>query len=1007
MGIDNGDNYYLIQNVACTAVGCKQVRAKAREELNMKLNEIYHGFRLAGEQEIEEINSTARTFLHEKSGARLLYLQNDDDNKVFSITFRTPPRDHTGIPHILEHSVLCGSRKYPSKEPFIELAKGSLNTFLNAMTFPDKTMYPVASRNARDFTNLMDVYLDAVFHPNIYQYSEIFMQEGWHYELESRDNALDYRGVVYNEMKGVFSSPESVLFRKIPESLFPDTAYGFESGGDPDVIPALTYEEFISFHKRYYHPSNSYIVFYGDGDLQEHLRLLNEGYLQDYERIEVDSEINVQAPFSEPCELETSYALMPNEDIEDKTFLSLNFAVDRATNPEVTLALTILEYLLLETPAAPLKKALQDAAIGKDVFGSFEKDILQPIFSIVVKNSNPEKRNSFRTLVFDTLTDLVNRGIDKKQIEAAINIHEFRLREADFKGLPKGIVYCIAAMGSWLYGGDPLLNLQYEPTLRSVKKALKENYFENLIRKYLIDNTHQSLVTVVPEKGLMERKAVELQHELDEYKKGLSDEQIDVLVKQSGELKRRQATPDSPENLKKIPLLSLKDIDPESEKLPLQDTVHEHIHVLEHPIFTSGIAYMNLFFDTSSVLLEDIPYLSLLASMLGKIRTDRYSYAELSNQILINTGGISFAPETFSYKDDDSVYYPKLLVRSKALVNKLPELSDLVGEILKASRFDDAKRLREIIQETRSRFEMGIYDRGHFVASGRLLSYFSPRARYAEQLGGISYFKFLTGIEKNFEALTDEIRARLERVVQAVFNRNNLTVSITTDKSQLSAFSENFPRILEALHDSHAEKQDYALQTEKRNEGLLTPGKVQYVAKGYNFKNLGFKYRGSLQVLRTIASLDYLWNRIRVQGGAYGSFARFSWDGNMYFCSYRDPHLAETLDVYDGAADYFRSFNTDAREIRKYIIGTVSRLDHPLTPSMKGELAAERHFCGIEHADVQKTRDEVLSTDVKNIRECADLIAASMHQNCHCVLGNEGIIRESSNLFDDLVQVFE
>ncbi len=973
----------------------------------MKLEETYHGFRFTGEKEIKEVNVTGRIFLHEKSGARLLYLQNDDDNKVFSISFRTPPKDSTGIPHILEHSALCGSRKFPSKEPFIELAKGSLNTFLNAMTFPDKTMYPVASRNPEDFSNLMDVYLDAVFHPNIYQYPEIFMQEGWHYELESRDNPIAYKGVVYNEMKGLFSTPESVLFRKIPESLFPDTAYGHESGGDPEVIPNLTYEQFISFHRRYYHPSNSYIVFYGDGDLLEHLRVLHEGYLQDFEKISVDSEIALQPPYKEPREMETSYTVLPNEESKDKTFLSLNFAIDRATNPEMTLAFTILEYLLLETPAAPLKKALQDAGIGKDIFGAFEKDILQPIFSVVVKNSNPDQREPFRSIVFETLSGLVKNGIDKKQIEAAINIHEFRLRESDFRGLPKGIVYCIAVMGSWLYEGDPFIHLQYEPTLVKVKKALTERYFENLIQKYLIDNNHQSLVAVVPEKGLTERKVTEVAEELDSYKKGLSDEQIDDLVKQTAELKRRQTTPDSPEDLKKIPLLSLRDIDPESERLPLEEADQEKVRVLHHPLFTSGIAYANLFFDTSSVSQEDIPYISLLTSVLTKVSTRRYSYAELSNQILINTGGIHFATETFWHKDDDSLYYPKLLVKSKALVHRLPELGDLVGEILRSSRFDETKRLREIVQETRSRFEMGIYEMGHFVAAGRLLSYFSPRARYAEMLGGISYFQFLTEIEKNFEAMSDEIMSRLQRVATLVFNRENLLVSVTVEGAHRSAFTKNFPRILNALDDSPKGKEEYSLENTRKNEGLLTPGKVQYVAKGYNFKNLGFQYRGSLQVLRTIASLDYLWNRIRVQGGAYGSFARFSRDGNMYFCSYRDPNLTETLDVYDGAADYFRSFDTDEREIRKYVIGTVSRLDHPLTPSMKGEVAAERYIRGIEHEDVQKVRDEILSTGNRDIRECADLIGESMHQNRLCVLGNEGKIRESSDLFNDLVQVFE
>ncbi len=975
--------------------------------MKLKINETYHGFKLTDEREITEINSTGRIFNHEKTNARLLYLQNDDDNKVFSISFRTPPKDHTGIPHILEHSTLCGSRKFPSKEPFIELAKGSLNTFLNAMTFPDKTMYPVASRNAKDFRNLMDVYLDAVFYPNIYRYPEIFMQEGWHHELEDRDSHITYKGVVYNEMKGLFSTPESVLFRKIPESLFPDTAYGYESGGDPDTIPELTYDQFISFHRRYYHPSNSYIILYGDGDLLEHLRFLHDEYLDGFEKIAVDSEIALQPPFKEPHEIETFYPVLPNEERSNKTFLSLNFAIDRATDQEKTLAFTILEYLLLETPAAPLKKALQDADIGKDVFGAFEKDLLQPIFSIVLKNSNTAQRDRFKSIVFDTLKGLVAKGIDKRQIEAAINIHEFKLREADFRGLPKGIVYCIAVMGSWLYGGDPLMHLEYEPTLAKVKRALTDGYFEKLIQQYLVDNRHRSLVAVIPDKGLAERKVREVQDALERYKKGLSDEQIAELIRQTAELKQRQMTPDAPEDLKKIPLLKLTDIEPEAERLPLEEAEVEEVPVLHHTLFTSGIAYVNLFFDTSCVPQEDIPYISLLTSVLAKVSTERYDYGELSNQILINTGGIHFAVETMGHKDNDALYYPKILVKSKALVGKLPELGDLVGEILGCTRFDDTKRLREIIQETRSRFEMGIYDKGHFVTAGRLLSYYSPRARYAEMLGGITHFRFLTEIEKSFDKKSEEIVSGLQRVAGLVFNRKNLLASLTAESADQKAFRRNFSRMLEPLGSAENGEATYSFESARKNEGLLTPGKVQYVAKGYNYRNLGFRYRGSLQVLRTIASLDYLWNRIRVQGGAYGSFARFSMDGNMYFCSYRDPNLAETLDVYDGAADYFRSFDAEEREIRKYVIGTVSRLDHPLTPSMKGEVAAERYIRHIAHEDVQKVRDEILSTGKKDIQECADLIRDSMNQNYLCVLGNEGKIRENENLFEELVQVFD
>jgi Zn-dependent M16 (insulinase) family peptidase len=975
--------------------------------MNLKLNETYHGFILQQEKNIQEIKALGRIFLHDKSGARLISLSAEDDNKVFAVNFRTPPVDSTGIPHILEHSALCGSRKFPSKEPFIELAKGSLNTFLNAMTFPDKTMYPVASRNTKDFFNLMDVYLDAVFYPNIYRYPEIFMQEGWHHELDSPEAPVVYRGVVYNEMKGVFSTPEALLFSKIPESLFPDTTYGFESGGDPDVIPELTYERFIDFHKKFYHPSNSYILLYGDGDLDEQLRFLNEQYLSEFDRKAVDSEINLQAPFTEPRELDVSFPVLPGEELRDKTFFSLNFVVDRATNASLALAFTILEYLLLETPAAPLKKTLQDSKLGKDVFGAFERELLQPVFSIVLKNSEEERRERFRSVVMDSLERLVREGIDKRQVEAAINIHEFRLREADFRGLPKGLVYGMAVMNSWLYGGDPFAHLEYEGTLSEVRQSLSSDYFERLIQAHLINNPHQTLLTVKPEAGLAERKQKELEQKLEKFKKSLKGEAVDALIAQTAALRKRQTMLDSAEDLEKIPLLELKDIDPEAEKLPLEESEEHHCRVLFHPLFTGGIAYVNLYFDTTTVPQRDLPYLRLLTDILSKVSTERFSYAELSNQILINTGGIYFDAETFGHKEDDSQYYPKLLVKSKTLVRKIPDLFDLIGEIIGGTRFDEKKRFKEIIQESKSRFEMGIYDRGHYVSAGRLLSYFSPQAAYAETMGGISYFHFLSDLERNFDGKADGVMENLKRVAALVFNRKHLLVSVTASTEDLNAFRDHFPRILERTGDTVNAVNTYAFPNVRKNEGLFTPGKVQYVAKGYNFKKLGFEYRGSLQVLRTIASLDYLWNRVRVQGGAYGSFARFSREGNMYFCSYRDPNLRETLDVYDGAGGYFRAFDAGNREIRKYIIGTVSRLDHPLTPSMKGEAATDRYIRGIAQEDVQRVREEVLATGKKDIHSAADLISLSMDQNFICVLGNEGKIREHSTLFDELVRVFE
>ena len=478
--------------------------------MEYKIGTNYNGFILVREENIKEVNSIARIFEHEKTGARLLHMENDDTNKVFSIGFKTPPEDSTGVMHILEHSVLCGSRKFPTKEPFVELVKGSLNTFLNAMTFSDKTIYPIASQNEKDFFNLMDVYLDAVFYPNIYKTKEILMQEGWHYDLEKKEDELTYKGVVYNEMKGAFSSPEGILMRKIQETLFPDNTYSNESGGDPKYIPDLTYEQFIDTHKKYYHPSNSYIFLYGDMNLEKCLKFINEEYLADFDRKEIDAEIKPQEKYNSIKDVEYIYSISEEDDDSEKTFLALNYVTGRSTDEEVYMDLNLLEYILLEAEGAPLKKALLDAEIGKDVFGSFDGGILQPVFSIIAKNSDVSKKEEFRKVVYDTLNDIVKNGIDKKLIEGCINAFEFRLREADTGGYPKGLVYYMNAMDSWLYGGDPLMHIKYEHAIENVKKSLNTNHFEELIKKYMLDNTHASLLTLKPEKGLALREENEL-----------------------------------------------------------------------------------------------------------------------------------------------------------------------------------------------------------------------------------------------------------------------------------------------------------------------------------------------------------------------------------------------------------------------------------------------------------------------------------------------------------------
>lgn len=965
----------------------------------------YHGFKLLHTEKVADIHSEAFQFEHERSGARLLFLKNDDDNKVFSISFRTPPEDNTGVFHILEHSVLCGSDKYPIKEPFVELLKGSLNTFLNAFTFSDKTMYPVASKNDKDFLNLIDVYMDAVLHPNIYKHKEILQQEGWHYELDKKEDPLHYKGVVYNEMKGALSSPESLLMRLNQSSLYPDTPYGYESGGDPDFIPDLTYEHFIDSHRNYYSPTNSYLYLYGNIDIEKKLRLLDQNYLSAYDRIDVQSNIAEQTAERSPKEVSETYPILPDEKEADKTYLSLNFSVGRATDPEVHLAFDILNYLLLDSPAAPLKKALLDAGIGHDVFGIFDGSVQQPYFSINVKNANETQKDAFRQTVKETLARLVTHGLDKKLIEAAINVKEFQLREADYGSMPKGLIYSITAMDSWLYDGDPLTHLRFEATLTKIKQALTTDYFEQLIQNYLLDNPQHTLVIVKPSKTKAAEEDQALEKKLATYKKGLSEEALDQIVAETRQLKERQESDDRPEDLRKIPMLQLSDIDQKSEELPLEKVELDGVPVLYHDLPTNKIIYLSLYFDASSIAPELLPYLGLLQELLGRIDTDQYSYESLANEVNIQTGDIHFENNLMADKDDDTSYETRFTVRAKILEDKLPEALRLISEILYHSQFSDNKRLADVIKETKSRLEMVFNQSGQSVALRRLSAYYSKAAAYKEKLNGLSFYQFICALNDGQKA--KEIQNNLEKIVSQLFNKRKLIIGLTGDQSLMQSMRAAFSNL--QLESNTAGEQPPATTIQllkQHNEGLMTSSKVQYAAKGGNFRALGFAYTGDILVLKQILTLDYLWNKVRVMGGAYGSGISVASSGNFVFWSYRDPNLSETLHVYDQAADFARNYQADDFTITKYIIGTISNLDGPLTPSGKGELADDRYFSHVAQSDVQRIRDEVLATRAENIRNLAPLLEKVTGQNLFCVLGNESKIKKNEKLFDSCVRVF-
>lgn len=958
-------------------------------------------YELVQEEDLKDINSLGLLLKHKKTGARIAVVTNDDTNKVFSIGFRTPPENSTGVPHIIEHSVLCGSREFPLKDPFIELAKGSLNTFLNAMTFPDKTIYPVASCNDQDFQNLIHVYMDAVLYPNIYKREEIFLQEGWHYELEKESDELKYSGVVYNEMKGAFSSPEQVLFRTIQNSLLPNTSYGVESGGDPDYIPELTYEEFLEFHKRYYHPSNSFIYLYGDMDVNEKLQWLDESYLQYFGDDTVDSEIKFQKPFEKVNELELEYPLGENEEITKNTYLSYNLAIGTTLDRELSMAMQILEFVLLSAPGAPLKQAILDAGIGKDIMSSFDTDTFQPIFSIVAKNAELEQKAEFVTLIRKTLEEIVTGGIDEKSLYAAINFYEFKYREADYGRFPKGLMYGIQMLSTWLYDdAKPYLMLHANKLYEYMKAQIGTDYFTKLIKEHLLNNKHVSYVTLVPKSGLIAQKEEALKIKLADYKATLTKDELQKLIETTKQLKIYQEEPSTMEELEKIPLLNREDIN----RTPLPIFNHEieidGIPLVHHQVYTNGIAYMKFLFALDNIPKELTPYIGLLSSVLGYIDTEHYSFLELSNEINLHTGGISFDVASFGKKNQPNYYLPTMQLDIKVLYNEMDCAFDLIKEIISFTKLNDPKRLQEIISEIKSRLQMYLTSSGHVAAVDRAMSYFSQSSRFHEDTKGIGYFKFIEELDMDFNFRKDDLIEKLKQLMNHIFRKENLIISFTSDQEGLQTLQGKLLPFVEQLKTENVKKIPEQFTLVKSNEGFKTSAQVQYVARTGNFFHAGLEYTGALDVLKVIMNYDYLWNNIRVKGGAYGCMCGFSYiSGNAYFTSYRDPNLRETNKIFENAPEYIRNFTANEREITKYIIGTISNIDVPRTPRAVGSVSMGAYLTGVTMEDFQKQRNEILDVTEEEIRKLADHLSAMLDCENLCVLGGEKKIEESNDLF--------
>lgn len=960
-------------------------------------------YEILDEHRVEDVQSDGFILRHKKSGARIAILSNNDDNKVFYIGFRTPPEDETGVPHIIEHTTLCGSKKFPVKDPFIELAKGSLNTFLNAMTYPDKTVYPVASCNDQDFKNLMDVYLDAVFNPNITKYEEIFKQEGWHYELTGRDDELKINGVVYNEMKGAYSSPDEVLSSQIYRSLFPDNTYSKDSGGNPEYIPKLTYEAYLDFYHKYYHPSNSYIYLYGDMDVVERLEWLDKEYLSLYDYKKVNSEINKQPAFDEIKNVEAQYSITMDDSQENKTYLSYNRVVGDTLDEMLYQAFDVLDYALVSSPGAPVKQALIDAGIGDDVYGSYDAGILQPVFSFVAKNANASQADEFESIIENTLKEVVKTGINKEALLAGINSSEFKFREADFGQFPKGLLFGLNCLDSWLFDDmKPFIHLECLGTFAKLRKAVDTDYFEKLIQEYLLDNTHGSSVTVKPKRGLGNEREEALAKELSDYKASLSDEEIKKLIEDTEHLKKYQEEPSSDEDLRKLPMLTRADM--KKNAMPFSNIEDEllDVKVVRHDIESNGIDYISFLFDAGDFAQSELGYLGFFTNALGLVSTEKYSYTDLANATNIYTGGISTGTASHPDIKDRNNFVFKFEVKLKVLEKNLDKALELMEQMLLSSDFTDTKRLGELVAQIKARLQANLSSSGHLVAAMRSMSSFSRYALYQDELKGVAFYRSICRIEKELSESPKSVSDKLAAIAQKLFARNRMLISFTGNNEAYCNAKPSLEKVIAGFDKMSAVGNQAEVHFNTAKEAFIDASQIQYVAKTGDFICEGYEYTGALRLLRIILSYDYLWINVRVKGGAYGCMNTFLRSGESYFVSYRDPNLSDTLDVYDRIPEYIKSFSPDERDMTKYIIGTFSALDTPMNPEAKGSRSLSAYLEGITYEQIQKERNEILNAQPEDIRRLADLVEAVLKKDSICVIGNENMIKESAGLFENV-----
>lgn len=955
-----------------------------------------YGFELIKEDTIHEYKTTARLYRHQQTGAELLSLENQDENKVFGVTFRTPPGDSTGLPHIMEHSVLCGSRKYPLKEPFVELLKGSLKTFLNAFTYPDKTCYPVASTNLQDFYNLVDVYLDAVFHPLIPEW--VLQQEGWHYELESPAEPLRYKGVVFNEMKGAYSSPDSLLYRYSQQVLFPDTTYGVDSGGDPNHIPDLTYEQFKAFHQTYYHPSNARIFFYGDDPAEERLRLV-DAYLQDYQAIQVDSDVPLQPYFDQPRRLTMPYDA-GEASTDNKGYVTVNWLLAEADSPELLLALHMLDYILVGTPASPLRKALIDSGLGEDVAGGgIGTSLRQASFSTGLKGIDPARSEEVERLILETLQSLAEQGIETDMIEAALNTTEFSLRENNTGGFPRGLLLMLRALTTWLHDRDPLASLAFEAPLSAVKSRLAagESYFEDMIRRFLLENPHRVTLLLEPDPELRQRQEEAEQERLAQVRTTMSEAEIQAVIENTQRLKLLQETPDPPEALATIPTLTLADLERENKLIPLEVLTEGPNTLLYHDLVTNGIIYLDVGFNLRALPQELLPYVPLFSQALLEIGTETEDFVKLSRRIGRKTGGIWTSSFTSTFQDSKhSVAW--LFLRGKSLLSQVDDMLDILRDVILTVKLDNRERFRQMVLEAKAGHEAGLVPGGHRVVDTRLRSYFTEADWVSEQMGGISQLFFLRDLARKVDQEWPAVLEKLEMIRLNLLHRSNLLCNVTTAGEEWQRFQPKLAAFLADLPENPAGRPIWQPTFEASPEGLTIPAQVNYVGKGANLYQAGYRLHGSVLAITNYIRTSWLWERVRVQGGAYGGFCSFDRHSGVFsFGSYRDPNLMGTIENYDQTAQFLRSAKLNETELSRSIIGAIGQMDAYQLPDAKGYTSMLRYLVGDSDQGRQQLREEILDTGLDDFHNFADALEAVSRDGLVVIMGSPQAISNAND----------